>query len=285
MTLKERIWFTIIVLIVVRIGTYVPVPGFNPVVLGEVFQAYGSSILGGFDLISGGAFGRMSIFALGIMPYVTCAICLQLVTAVSPRLKALETAGAAGHKTVHQYVRYGTLLLCIFQSYGLVVGLETLMGWSGVVVIEPGLQFRVTTAMTLTAGGLLLMWLCEQINDRGIGNGAMLIFAVGVVADLASALVGMSWLADSIGLAVISIVIAITVGSFMAFAERASRKVLVDQWFRPRSGRTRRGALSFLRLKVNAAGSNLAKAALALLRRLALRPRLLHSSGHERSAL
>jgi preprotein translocase subunit SecY len=269
MTLKEHIWFTIMILIVVRIGTFVPVPGFDPVALDAVFRGHGIGILGVYDLISGGAFGRMSIFALGIMPYITCAILLRLVASVSPRLKTLETAGTVGRKTFHQYARYGTLLLCLFQSYGLAVGFENLTEWSGAAVIEPGLQFRVTTVLTLAAGGMLLLWLSEQINDRGIGNGALLIFAVGVAADFASVLAGMSWLAEGSGLAIIFFVfltlIAVAASALIVFVERASRRVVVDHKTRPRTVGARRSEHSFLLLKVNGAGVIPAVAAMAIL--------------------
>ena len=156
--LKQRIWFTLGALIVYRLGTYIPIPGINPQILADVFSQHSGGILGMFDMFSGGALGRMTIFALNIMPYISAAIIMQLMTAVSPQLEALKKEGESGRKKINQYTRYGTVVLCIFQSYGISVGLESTGGGA---VIDPGLFFRFSTVVTLTGGTIFLMWLGE----------------------------------------------------------------------------------------------------------------------------
>ncbi|MDH3917080.1 MAG: preprotein translocase subunit SecY, partial [Rhodospirillales bacterium] len=183
--LKKRIWFTLGALVVYRLGTYIPIPGIDPVILADVFKQQAGGILGMFDMFSGGALSRMTIFALNIMPYISAAIIMQLLTAVSPQLEALKKEGEAGRKKINQYTRYGTVLLCLFQSYGIAVGLESA---SGGAVLDPGLYFRFSTVVTLTGGTIFLMWLGEQITQRGVGNGISLIIFSGIVANLPTAI-------------------------------------------------------------------------------------------------
>src|SRR5689334_23810344 len=159
--LKKRIWFTLGALIVYRLGTYVPVPGVDAAVMGEILAQHGGGILGMFDMFTGGALGRMTVFALNIMPYISASIIIQLLTAVSPQLEALKKEGEAGRKRLNQYTRYGTVLLACVQAYGIAVGLEGLRGPQGAAVIDPGLFFRLVTVITLTGGTIFLMWLGE----------------------------------------------------------------------------------------------------------------------------
>src|SRR6202140_3014973 len=182
--LKKRIWFTLGALLVYRLGTFIPMPGINPDAFADAFKNANEGILGLFNMFSGGAVGRMAIFALNIMPYISASIILQLLTSVSPTLEALKKEGEAGRKTLNQYTRYLTVILAAFQSYGIAVGLEG----AGNVVSDPGMFFRMSTAITLTGGTMFLMWLGEQITSRGIGNGISLIILSGIVAQLPSAL-------------------------------------------------------------------------------------------------
>src|ERR1044071_4885313 len=161
--LKKRLWFTLGCLVVYRLGTYVPLPGIDPGVFKEVFSSQAAGILGMFNMFAGGAFGRMTVFALGIMPYISASIIIQLLTAVSPQLEALKKEGEAGRKKINQYTRYGTVLLAVVQAYGISVGLESMgTGGAGSPVLAPGLAFRLTTVITLTGGTIFLMWLGEQ---------------------------------------------------------------------------------------------------------------------------
>src|ERR1700685_3978336 len=186
--LKSRIWFTLAALVVYRLGTYIPLPGIDPGILHDIFSKNAGGILGMFDMFSGGALGRMSIFALNIMPYISSSIIVQLLTAVSPQLEALKKEGEAGRKKLNQYTRYGTVFLAAVQAYGIAVGLEGLRGPSGLAVIDPGIFFRLTSVVTLTGGTVFLMWLGEQITARGVGNGISLIIFSGIVARVPSAL-------------------------------------------------------------------------------------------------
>lgn len=176
--LKSRIWFTLLALIVFRVGTYIPVPGIDPVALGELFKQHGGGILGMFDMFAGGALKRMTIFALGVMPYITASIIIQLLSSIMPSLEAMKKEGEMGRMRLNQYSRYLTVLFAIVQSYGLAVGLENMMG--GSAVLSTGLLFRVGTVITLTGGTVFLMWLGEQITARGIGNGTSLIIYAGI---------------------------------------------------------------------------------------------------------
>ena len=178
--LKKRIWFTLGALIIYRLGTYIPIPGINPQALADVFRQQQSGLLGMFDMFSGGAVGRMAIFALNIMPYISASIIIQLLTTVSPHLEQLKKEGEQGRRQMNQYTRYGTVLLAALQAYGIAVGLEG----AGNVVLDPGWFFRITTVITLVGGTIFLMWLGEQITARGVGNGISLIIFAGIVAAL-----------------------------------------------------------------------------------------------------
>src|SRR5512142_3169035 len=223
--LKSRIWFTLAALVIYRLGTYIPIPGIDPAILHDIFSRNAGGILGMFDMFSGGALGRMTIFALNIMPYISASIIIQLLTAVSPQLEALKKEGEAGRKTLNQYTRYLTVLLALFQSYGIAVGLEG----AGNVVSDPGLFFRLSTAITLTGGTMFLMWLGEQITSRGIGNGISLIILSGIVAELPSAIAGTLELgrqgALSTGLILAVIIMAVDVIAFPASLEREPRRL------------------------------------------------------------
>src|SRR5579862_6589876 len=186
--LKNRIWFTLGALMIYRLGTYIPIPGIDPGILHDIFQHNAGGILGMFDMFSGGALGRMSIFALNIMPYISASIIIQLLTAVSPSLEAMKKEGETGRKKMNQYTRYGTVVLAAVQAYGIAVGLEGLRGEGGTAVLDPGYFFRLTTVITLTGGTVFLMWLGEQITARGVGNGISLIIFSGIVARVPSAL-------------------------------------------------------------------------------------------------
>src|SRR5476651_2649261 len=179
--LKQRIWFTLGALIVYRIGTYIPVPGVDASVMGEMLSQHGGGILGMFDMFSGGALGRMTVFALNIMPYISASIIIQLMSAVSPQLEALKKEGESGRKKLNQYTRFGTVGLALIQAYGIAVGLEAMRGSSVPVVMDPGLSFRLVTMITLVGGTVFLMWLGEQITARGVGNGISLIIFCGIV--------------------------------------------------------------------------------------------------------
>ena len=252
--LKKRLWFTVGALIIYRLGTYLPLPGIDPGALADIFSQQSSGILGMFDMFSGGALGRMTIFALNIMPYITASIIMQLMTAIVPSLEALKKDGEAGRKMINQYTRYLTVLLATVQGYGIAVGLESASG----VVDDPGLFFRVTTVVTLVGGTLFLMWLGEQITSRGVGNGISLIIFAGIVANLPTALAGTLELgrtgALSSLLIVLLFVMAAAVIAFIVFIERSVRKILVQYPKRQHGNKVFGGDQSFLPLKINVPG-------------------------------
>jgi preprotein translocase subunit SecY len=252
--LKKRLWFTLGALIVYRLGTYLPLPGINPGALADIFSQQSSGILGMFDMFSGGALGRMTIFALNIMPYITASIIMQLMTAIVPSLEALKKDGESGRKVINQYTRYLTVLLASVQGYGIAVGLESASG----VVNDPGMFFRVTTVVTLVGGTLFLMWLGEQITSRGVGNGISLIIFSGIVANLPTALAGTLELgrtgALSSLLIVLLLVMAAAVIAFIVFIERSVRKILVQYPKRQHGNKVFGGDQSFLPLKINVPG-------------------------------
>ncbi len=186
--LKSRIWFTLGALVIYRLGTYIPIPGIDPAILHDIFARNAGGILGMFDMFSGGALGRMTIFALGIMPYISASIIIQLLTAVSPTLEALKKEGESGRKKLNQYTRYGTVLLAAVQGYGIGVGIEGMHAGAETAVLNPGLGFPLVTVVTLIGGTVFLMWLGEQITARGVGNGISLIIFSGIVANLPHAL-------------------------------------------------------------------------------------------------
>ncbi|MDA8896443.1 preprotein translocase subunit SecY [Alphaproteobacteria bacterium] len=252
--LKKRLWFTVGALIIYRLGTYLPLPGIDPGALADIFSQQSSGILGMFDMFSGGALSRMTIFALNIMPYITASIIMQLMTAIVPTLETLKKDGEAGRKTINQYTRYLTVLLATVQGYGIAVGLESASG----VVDDPGLFFRVTTVVTLVGGTLFLMWLGEQITSRGVGNGISLIIFAGIVANLPTALAGTLELGRTGALSSLLIVLlffmAAAVIAFIVFIERSVRKILVQYPKRQHGNKVFGGDQSFLPLKINVPG-------------------------------
>ena len=252
--LKKRLWFTVGALIIYRLGTYLPLPGIDPNALADIFSQQSSGILGMFDMFSGGALGRMTIFALNIMPYITASIIMQLMTAIVPSLESLKKDGEAGRKMINQYTRYLTVLLATVQGYGMAVGLEAASG----VVNDPGLFFRVTTVVTLVGGTLFLMWLGEQITSRGVGNGISLIIFAGIVANLPTALAGTLELGRTGALSSLLIIVllamAIAVVAFIVFIERSVRKILVQYPKRQHGNKVYGGDQSFLPLKINVPG-------------------------------
>jgi len=256
--LKKRLWFTLGALIVYRLGTYIPLPGIDPSILKEIFDQQASGILGMFNMFAGGAFGRMTIFALGIMPYISAAIIMQLLTAVSPYFVALKKEGEPGRKKINQFTRYGTVVLATLQGYGIAVGLEGMTGSQGSAVMDAGLFFRATTVITLVGGTMFLMWLGEQITARGVGNGISLIIFAGIVAELPSALAGTLELGRTgalpAGLIVFFLLMAISVIAVIVYVERAQRRVVVQYPKRQVGNKMFGGDSSHLPLKVNTAG-------------------------------
>ncbi|MDC0985748.1 preprotein translocase subunit SecY [Alphaproteobacteria bacterium] len=256
--LKKRIWFTLGALVIYRLGTYIPLPGIDPVVLNEIFSQQMGGILGMLDMFAGGALGRMTIFALNIMPYISASIIMQLMTAVSPKLEALKKEGESGRKKINQYTRYGTVLLATVQGYGISVGLEGMSGSIGSAVIDPGYFFRATTVISLVGGTIFLMWLGEQITQRGVGNGISLIIFAGIVANLPSALVSTLELgrtgAISTILIIFLILMSVAVIAFIVFVERAQRRLVVQYPKRQMGNKIFGGESSHLPLKLNTAG-------------------------------
>ncbi len=252
--LKKRIWFTLGALLVYRLGTYIPLPGIDPQALQAVFSQQQSGIIGMFNMFAGGAVGRMAIFALNIMPYITASIVIQLLTSVVPRLEQLKKEGESGRKQINQYTRYGTVFLAAVQGYGIAIGLEGAQG----VVVEPGLFFRASAVITLVGGTVFLMWLGEQVTSRGVGNGISLIIFAGIVAELPSALAGtlelgrQGALSTFIILALIIMVVAVI--AFIVFMERAQRRLLVQYPKRQTASGMAQGDNSHLPLKLNTAG-------------------------------
>ncbi len=257
--LKKRIWFTLAALVVYRLGTYIPVPGIDPVALDRIFQQQSQGMLGMFDMFSGGSLGRMTIFALSIMPYISAAIIMQLLTAVSPTLEQLKKEGETGRKKINQYTRYGTVGLAAVQAYGIAVGLEGMNApGGGSAVIDPGLFFRFVTVITLTGGTIFLMWLGEQITQRGVGNGISLIIFSGIVANLPSAFASTMELgrtgALSTGVIIGILVMAVVVIAFIVFVERAQRRLIVQYPKRQVGNKMFGGENSHLPIKLNSSG-------------------------------
>ena len=252
--LKKRIWFTLGALLIYRLGTYIPVPGINPQALDQAFNANQSGILGMFNMFAGGAVGRMAIFALGVMPYISASIILQLMTSIIPTLDALKKEGEQGRKVINQYTRYGTVILAALQSYGIGIGLEGATN----IVVSPGPFFLLTTMITLTGGTMFLMWVGEQITARGIGNGLSLIIFSGIVANIPHAITGTLELGREGALSPIIIVVvgivAIGVVGFIVFVERAQRRLLIQYPKRQVGNRMFQGEASHLPLKLNTSG-------------------------------
>ncbi|MEC7463354.1 MAG: preprotein translocase subunit SecY [Pseudomonadota bacterium] len=256
--LKKRIWFTLGALIIYRLGTWIPLPGIDPSILQDIFQQQAGGILDMFNMLSGGAFARMTIFALNIMPYISAAIIMQLLQAIHPHFEALKKEGEVGRKKLNQYTRYGTVILAALQAYGIAVGLEGMSGSQGPAVAEPGGFFRATTVITLVGGTIFLMWLGEQITARGVGNGISLIIFAGIVAEMPSALIGTLELgrtgALSALLIVFLLIMAVAVITFIVFVERAQRRVVVQYPKRQQGNKMVGGENSHIPLKVNTAG-------------------------------
>ena len=252
--LRRRLIFLLLALIVYRIGTHIPVPGINPDQLTQLFNGQQGGILSLFNMFSGGALSRFSIFALGIMPYISASIIMQLMSYVVPSMEALKKEGEAGRRKITQYTRYGTLGLAIFQSMGIALALESSAG----LVNDPGLVFRVTAMVSLTAGTMFLMWLGEQITERGLGNGISIIIFSGIAAGLPSAIGGLFELvrtgAMSIIIALLIVVLVGLVTYFVVFVERGQRKILVNYARRQVGNKVYGGQSSHLPLKLNMAG-------------------------------
>lgn len=256
--LKKRIWFTLAALVVYRIGTFIPLPNIDPHVLDEIMRQNAGGILAMFNMFSGGALQRMTIFALNIMPYITASIIMQLMTVAFTGLATLKKEGDAGRRKMNQYTRYLTVALTALQGLGIAFGLENIQGSSGPVVLDPGLFFRVTTVCTLIGGTLFLMWLGEQITARGIGNGISLIIFAGIVAELPSALartfdLGRTGVLSS-WFVVFLLLLATALIAFIIFMERAHRRILVQYPKRQMGNKIYGGQASHIPLKINTAG-------------------------------
>lgn len=257
--LKQRLWFTLLALLVYRLGTFIPLPGINTAAFAQAFKAQSSGILGMFNMFAGGAVERLAIFALNIMPYISASIIIQIMTSVTPKLEALKKEGESGRKQINQYTRYLTVVLAALQAYGIAIGLEgSSSGAAGAVVIEPGWFFRFSTVVTLVGGTLFLMWLGEQITQRGVGNGISLIIFAGIVANLPSALAGLFELAraGSISTPLLFglLVLMLSVVAAVVFIERAQRRLLIQYPKRQVGNRMTQGESSHLPLKLNSAG-------------------------------
>lgn len=251
--LRQRIFFALGLLIIYRIGTYIPMPGIDPIMLAQFIEQTQSGILGVFNMFSGGAVSRMAIFSLGIMPYISASIIMQLMTSMVPKLEQLKKDGEAGRKKINQYTRYGTVLLATVQSYGVAVGLQ-----GQGLALDPGPYFIASAMITLVGGTMFLMWLGEQITARGIGNGISLIIYVGIIAELPSALVQFFELGRTGAIAawlIIAILLgAIAVIAFVVMLERAQRRIIVQYPKRQVGQKMYGGENSHLPLKVNTAG-------------------------------
>ena len=252
--LKKRLLFLLGALIVFRIGAHIPVPGIDPSKLAELFQSQQGGILGMFNMFSGGALSRFTIFALGIMPYISASIIMQLMTAVSPQLESLKKEGQAGQRKITQYTRYGTLLLAIFQATGISIALESQAG----LVMDPGLMFRVTTVVTLVTGTMFLMWLGEQVTERGLGNGISIIIFAGIAAGLPGSVAGLLELVRTGAmhpLTALAVTVAVVLVTWaVCFVERGQRKILVNYAKRQVGNKIYGGQTSHLPFKLNMAG-------------------------------
>ncbi|MBK1680545.1 preprotein translocase subunit SecY [Rhodocyclus tenuis] len=252
--LKRRLWFLLGALIVYRIGAHIPVPGIDANVLGELFSRQQGGILGMFNMFSGGALSRFTIFALGIMPYISASIIMQLMTVAVPALETLKKEGESGRRKITQYTRYGTVFLALFQAIGIAVALESQPG----LVIDPGYMFRLTAVTTLLTGTMFLMWLGEQITERGLGNGISIIIFAGIAAGLPNAIGGLLELVRTGAMhPLTAIVVTLLVGvvtAFVVFVERGQRKILVNYAKRQVGNKIYGGQSSHLPLKLNMAG-------------------------------
>ena len=252
--LRKRVVFLVLALVVYRIGTHIPVPGIDPVALQQLFKSQAGGILSLFNMFSGGALSRFSVLALGIMPYISASIIMQLMTYVVPSLEAIKKEGEAGKRKITQYTRYGTLGLAIFQSLGIALALEGSQG----LVITPGFGFRMTAVVSLVAGTMFLMWLGEQITERGLGNGISILIFAGIVAGLPSAIGGLFELVRTGAMSIIAclfiILVVIGVTYSVVFVERGQRKILVNYAKRQVGNKVYGGQSSHLPLKLNMSG-------------------------------
>jgi len=252
--LKRRLVFLLLALVVYRLGTHVPVPGINPDALADMFQSNSGGILGLFNMFSGGALERFSVLALGIMPYISASIIMQLMSSVVPALEAIKKEGESGRRKITQYTRYGTVVLALVQAVGIAVALESQPG----LVIDPGMVFRFTAVITLVTGTMFVMWLGEQITERGLGNGISILIFAGIVAGLPSALSGLLDLVRTDAMSILSalfiLVLTVAVTYFVVFVERGQRRITVNYAKRQVGNKVYGGQSSHLPLKLNMAG-------------------------------
>ena len=256
--LKNRLLFTLGALLVFRLGTFLPIPGINPLALQQFFEQQSSGILGVFDTFSGGALGRMGIFALGVMPYISASIIMTLLGSSIKSLKDLKQQGSKGRRKLIQYSRYLTVFIAALQGYGVAVGLESMQTTTGNIVIEPGLFFKITTVITLVGGTVFLMWLGEQITSRGIGNGISLIISAGIIANLPRAITTTLQLGRtgelSAAFILFILLMALALIAFIVFVEKAQRRLIVQYPKRQVGNKIYGGQSSHLPLKINTAG-------------------------------
>jgi preprotein translocase subunit SecY len=256
--LKKRIWFTLGALIVFRLGTYIPVPGVDATVMAHLMTQNGGGILGMFNMFTGGALGRMTIFALNILPYISASIIIQLMTSTVPALEALKKEGDSGRQRITQYTRYLTVLIATVQAYGIAISLERVKTALGPAVIDPGAFFVFTAVVTLVGGTIFVMWLGEQITSRGIGTGSSLIIFAGIVANMPVAIANILELGSTGALSTFFIIMFFVVGfaviGFVVFMERAQRRILIQHPKRQMGQKVFGGESNYMPLKVNASG-------------------------------
>ncbi len=256
--LRRRLLFVVGALLVFRLGAHVPVPGINPQALAAMFEAQRGTVFDMFNMFSGGALERLSIFALGVMPYISASIIVQLLSSVLPKLEELRKEGAAGRRKLTQYTRYGTVVLALFQALGIAIALESQTAGGMSVVIDPGLAFRLIAVSTLVAGSMFLLWLGEQVTERGVGNGISLLIFAGIVAGLPGAfggtleLVGTGELGGAVVLLLLLVILGVT--AFVVFVERGQRRITVNYAQRQQGQRMYAAQTSHLPLKLNMAG-------------------------------
>ena len=256
--LKERLLFVLGALIVYRLGTYIPIPGIDPQILQQIYAQHANGVLGVFNMFSGGALSRMTIFALAVMPYISASIIIQLMGVAVPQLAQLKKEGEVGRRKINQYTRYGTLLLCVLQAYGIAGGLEGMQSNGVSAVMNPGLFFRLSTVITLTGGTMFLMWLGEQITQRGIGQGISLIIFTGIVANLPNSFASTLELGRKgvISTPAILMILSIALGliALIVYMERAQRKILIQYPKRQVGNKIMQGESTHLPLKLNSSG-------------------------------
>lgn len=256
--LKSRLYFVILALVVYRIGSHIPVPGVDPKALTAMFEEQGGSILDMFNMFSGGALMRLSLFALGIMPYISASIIMQLMTVVLPSMEQLKKEGESGRRKISQFTRYGTVVLATFQSIGISLALQSQTAGGMSVVLEPGISFVFITTISLVTGTVFLMWLGEQVTERGIGNGISMIIFAGIVSGLPKAVGGTLELARTgemnSGFIILLFLLSIAVTAIVVFVERGQRKILLNYPKRQEGRKLYAGQTSFLPLKINMAG-------------------------------